>query len=357
MANEIGLLHKFSNTIRRASKETQDVKAAKIFRIRDDDGNDAEPFLQELFANYIRDMFPEVKDNIRQRLAGTMLLRRKRILYRRNRYGKTIIRPQEVPSQPSIARPRVGTTSIQPREPAEQQATATPSRSVVQSLAQTATTLSPDSFQKASSPSVVSVSKTIALGNHEELAFPPAPCGGLLQKYRQLRKQREEKHRAFLESLTGYEENYGQPTPSMDLTSATEANHRKILEQDWNDCLRAIGEVTCPFCFYALPAQDAIDEKKWKYVMSRALTPRLHSHIHIICSSRQIQSLTTIGYMSRMTSMPTCVYLRSVTHRKNYTTTATHGSNTCVNTPCVGAAPRNPTWGSWEPLGMSISHI
>jgi hypothetical protein len=272
MANEISLLHKFSNTIRRASKETQDMKAAKIFRIRDDDGNDAEPFLQGLFANYIRDRFPNVSDNIWQHLASTMLLRRKRILYRRHRYGKTTIKPREVPSQPSIARPKAQTTGIMSDQPLAQQATSIPSKSIVQSLAQTATTLSPNSFQKASSPSVVSVSNTVALSDHEELAFPLAPCSGLLRKYRQLKKQREEKHKTYLESLTGYEEHDRRPPPFMDLTSATEAIHKKTLEQDWNECLKAIGEVTCPFCFYALPVQDAIDEKKWKYVMPSTLT-------------------------------------------------------------------------------------
>ncbi|RFU35428.1 hypothetical protein B7463_g890, partial [Scytalidium lignicola] len=276
IANEISLLHRFSNTIRRASRETQNVKAAKTFRIRDDEGNDVEPFLQELFANHIRDRFPGVSDNIRQRLASTMLLRRKRILYRRHRYGKTTIRPQEVPSQPSLTRPIArtwGRTLDHPEEPARKQVTLTPSRSVVQSLTQTATTLSPESFQKASGPSVVSVSKTVALSNHEELPFPLAPCSGLLRKYRQLRKQREEKHKVDLEFLTSNEEQSGQPHLYVNLISAAEAEHKETLEQDWNDCLRAIGEVTCPFCFYALPAQDATDEKKWKLHVKNDLDP------------------------------------------------------------------------------------
>ena len=45
---------------------------------------------------------------------------------------------------------------------------------------------------------------------------------------------------------------------------AEEALHKETLTRYWDECLAAIGEVTCPFCFYALPMRDALDETNWK---------------------------------------------------------------------------------------------
>ncbi|KAI1636334.1 hypothetical protein F4809DRAFT_650603 [Biscogniauxia mediterranea] len=260
IASEISLLHRFSNTIRRASKESQNHKAAEAFQIRDEHGNNVESFLKELFANHIRDRFPRVSDSIRQRLADSMLLRRKRILYRRSRYGKTSIRPQEVSYQPAITRPQAQPAMNLPREPSKPQVTVAPSQSAIQSVAQTATTLSPESFQKASSPSVISTSKTVALSGHEHLRFPSAPYGGLLRKYNKLKKQLEEERIASLER--------------MDINARpVMMEFKKILDKRWDDCLRQIGEIMCPFCFYALPAQNIVDEKKWKLHVKNDLDP------------------------------------------------------------------------------------
>lgn len=280
IADEISLLHRLSNTIRRASKDSRHLKAAKAFRIQDDEGNDAEPLLRELFASYILGRFPDIGNAIRQRLASTMLLRRKRILYRRSRYGETPIRPKKTISQPTITLPptqqQTAIVPEQPQGPDRPEAAAKSAQSIVQSLAVSATTLVADNFKKASAPSVVSATKTVALGNHEDLIFPPAPNGRVKQKYKQLKKQREAEHKTYLKSLPFYllyEEHNGQPPLNLDILSElrqkisdAEAKLQKVLEKDWNDCNRAIVEVTCPFCFYALPSLDVIDEKKWKYV-------------------------------------------------------------------------------------------
>ena len=71
LRNDITLLHKIYNTIRRASKETQNIKASKDFVIEDDEGNDTERFLRQLFINYIHDRFPGIDESIRNRLADS----------------------------------------------------------------------------------------------------------------------------------------------------------------------------------------------------------------------------------------------------------------------------------------------
>ncbi|KAI1651010.1 uncharacterized protein F4817DRAFT_312366 [Daldinia loculata] len=253
IANEISLLHRFSNTIRRASKAAQNLKAADSFRIRDDEGNDAEDFITKLFVNHIRDKFPGVSDRICQRLAETMVLRRKRILYRRSRYGDTPIGLQETPSQPRVTVPKVQLkirAAEQPRSEGPQSGDA--SKSAIQSVAQSATTLAPSNFQRASAPSVVSVSKTVALSNHEELTFPPAPLGSLKRKYNEVRRQREEIDKHNLDSP-----NSGDKLKS--LNSVWKEKAKEI-----GEIIKAVGEVTCPFCFYALPAEDVIDDNKWR---------------------------------------------------------------------------------------------
>jgi hypothetical protein len=225
-------------------------------------------------------------------------------------------------------------------------------------MAVSATTLAAENFRKASSPSVVSQMKTVALGSHEDLILPPAPTGRLKQKYRQLKTLREEEHKARLESLPGYLANYrkqGNPERfskslaefmqqkglpldakfivgnritnvyTLYFTVAQLGGHKKVLEsngwsqvahamqfnplqistapqqleahyerylaqyeeafrrkisdadatlertleKDWTHCSHVIAEVTCPFCFYALPSLEVIDEKKWGYVFFR----------------------------------------------------------------------------------------
>lgn len=257
VANQIGLLHRFSNTIRGASKESQNLKALQSFHIRDSEGNDVEAFLTVLFANYIRDRYPDINENIRQRLAGTMLLRRKRILYRRSRYGNLAIPTTSGIVQPQITLPTLRIRAGGPEQPQENSkhgpVIAAP-KSAVKSLAQTATTLALEHFQRASAPSAVSVSKTVALGDHEQLVFPPAPLNIIRKKFHELKRKREEFHKTQV----------GSNLISDAAIKRAEVELQELLKDDWNECVKTAGEVICPFCFYTLPAQHIVDENKWK---------------------------------------------------------------------------------------------
>ena len=68
VSNEISLLYKFSNTIRKASRATQNQKAADGFRMLDIEGNGTEPLLRQIFSNYIRDRCSGVSEKMRDRL-------------------------------------------------------------------------------------------------------------------------------------------------------------------------------------------------------------------------------------------------------------------------------------------------
>ncbi|KAJ4198816.1 hypothetical protein NW767_008807 [Fusarium falciforme] len=99
----------------------------------------------------------------------------------------------------------------------------------------------------SSSPSVVSASRTIASGKHQVLAYPPAPGFAAKRRYEKLKSQR------MIEAAE----------------KSTEPSLQELLESD----LRAIGEITCPYCLYALPAAEVFDERKWQNHVKNDLDP------------------------------------------------------------------------------------
>ncbi|CAJ0544969.1 Ff.00g084820.m01.CDS01 [Fusarium sp. VM40] len=266
LRNDITLLHKTSNTIRQASRESQNIKAAEVFQIRDDEGNNAEPFLRHLFSNYIRDRFPRTTEDIRERLADTMLLRRKRILYRKERYGKTSIRlPQAVP-KPVISHPRTEPIEEVTQGRVKRRAVEAPSQSRIQSMTRTATTLSPEKFKKAAAPSVISVSRTVALSSTDELCFPPPPTASLMRKYNKAKREIG-KQEDYLNYSKLDDEECRQKLEEAAFKRARELNAA------WNSCIEAVAEVTCPYCFHILPIRDVINENKWKLHVKNDLDP------------------------------------------------------------------------------------
>lgn len=262
IANGISLLYRLLNTIRKASKEAQNLKAAKSFRIEDDEKNDLEPMLRTLFAHNIRDRFPDINEIILERLVSTMLLRRKRILYRRSRYGNAHIKLQDSTPKPTIKAPQSQQIIMDP-EPApvseKSQPTVQIAPTIVQSVAPSATTLAADKFKMASTPSVVSVSKTVALGHHQDLVFPPAPKSHIRLKYERLEEKRRREHATLVQALSPE-----WPLPKTRVTRDAEAELQETLKRDRQRREAEMLEVFCPFCLHALSSKDVLDEKKWQ---------------------------------------------------------------------------------------------
>ncbi|KAF5602454.1 hypothetical protein FPCIR_1794 [Fusarium pseudocircinatum] len=277
VSSEISLLHKITNTIRRASKDTQNSRAAEGFKIRDDEGNDAGPFLQQIFANYIHDRFPGTTEEIRQRLASSMVLRRKRLLYRQERYGKKPIQVPQTISAPHISHPEpdLMTPLDDVERPAKRRILAAPTQSVAHSTA-TATTLTPERFRKAATPSVVSVPKTVKLNDNDDAVFPPAPTRGLMQRYHKTKCDIEDRHKQRLSAVQGYDEGVGLTGLAFGDTQEivhADLERARALAKAWDDCIEAVGEVVCPYCFHVLPICEVIDELKWKYHVKNDLEP------------------------------------------------------------------------------------
>lgn len=260
------LLHRLTNTIRKAGKESQNIRAATSYRIRDDEGNDVEPNLQQVFAQYIYGRFPGSNKNLRQRLASTMVLRRRRILYGRCRYGLSSMVPTMTILQPKIEFPgpqQATAVSIPESDepvPASRVADSVTPTSIAPSVPVSATTLAPEDFRRKSTPSVVSASNSIAHDNDKELAFPPAPSGRIRGRYK-----------ALINSNTGcdsnkqpFSEEEGSDIISKRLQSHNTVGVQASSEEIWERCFSEIPEVTCPFCLYALPSRDICNDKKWK---------------------------------------------------------------------------------------------
>ena len=276
IANEVSLLHELSNTIRRASRDSANLKAAVDFCIKDQEGNDLEPALKHYFSVNIKDRFPGCSDVLLDRLASTMVLRRKRILYRRHRYGKTPVRRIEPVSQPEITDhnvPHVGTIHIPDGGLQESgriggQAVAATAQTVMKSVAKSATTLAAAQFHQASSPSVVSGAKTIALGTHESLNFPRPPRRHIREHVERLRKTLLERidEAELQERDTEAANTDGIPDETQrESNRDSEALKKERVEEELRrQCDEIDIDVTCPFCLYTMPSRDLCDEVRWR---------------------------------------------------------------------------------------------
>lgn len=241
IAAEITRLNKISNTIRRASKEAQRLKASD-FQIKDDEGKNVEPLLVRIFEHYIADRFPHVSDAIRSRLVRSMLLRRKQIMYRRYRAGNTYSQFKGIISPVSIKLPGAQPTAAPlATEKPNQQDKKRPASRLAASQVKSATTLVAENYKMTSTtPSKVSVSRTIASGKHQALVYPSAPGFAAKRAYEQFKSQQTEE--------------------------AAKTNTESGLQDLLASHLQKIGEITCPFCLHALPAAEVFDTRKWQSV-------------------------------------------------------------------------------------------
>ncbi|CAI6097486.1 unnamed protein product, partial [Clonostachys chloroleuca] len=336
VAKEISLLYRLTNTIRRASKEGQNIKAAESYHIRDDEGNDIEPLLKELYSHYILGKFPSIENNLRSRLAASMVLRRKMVLYRRYRYGTNSIRAEKNISQPKIDFSQARTQATNADEPSEElidgiEAVGTTApKSSIQSQAPSATAPAVEDHKKSTTPSVISANKTVALANYEDLVFPPIPNGRVKERYKKLKRLRWQEFKERMipelrqqelrlkidetftstsravqrtvilndlrscldfalegsssprwrEALTGIfletdESHIDEPewlTGDLpELFSRELETINNSLQSDWIECHEAIGELTCPYCLYAVPSLSVADEEKWKSHVTKDL--------------------------------------------------------------------------------------
>lgn len=163
--------------IRRASTSRQNEKAS-TFLLKDDQGGDATPMLKTVFRHFIKRDFPVIEDNLCERLISTMLLRRRRILYRRSRQAWLAVRTAEPVQKSAYLTAPSASAGVKekPRDVPEAPPVTVAALSGVASTQQTATTVEPQTYlQVKSTPSKVSGAKTIAMTSGTETMIPPPP--------------------------------------------------------------------------------------------------------------------------------------------------------------------------------------
>ncbi|KAL8281897.1 hypothetical protein RB597_009562 [Gaeumannomyces tritici] len=293
MAGEISMLFRLSNVIRKASRESQNIKAARKFRILNGEGNDAEPLLRQRFLWHIRSQFaadiqdPSEKaaaEELTQRLASTMFLRQKRVMYRKERYGSKkpietakMIQPPQVDTH--VAKEPVQSPLVTPRSteviPVADHPLVAPNllSSRATSAGGSVTTLHQDRYKKASSPSSISGTRTIPLSYNKEgnaLEFPQRPLlhGGIDKKYQQKKQAR---WKVFVKDIPRIFSTEGKsrdheelPVSQASRFVAAVQKLDKDMKSDFQGCVDAVAEFTCPICFHALNHECLTDVRKWE---------------------------------------------------------------------------------------------
>ncbi|KAF2018141.1 hypothetical protein BU24DRAFT_421140 [Aaosphaeria arxii CBS 175.79] len=235
IADEISLLYRVMNTILRATKESQDLRVFASIKVMSED---EEKGLRTSFYHRVRDIcHTGASEGLVSRLAETMVLRRKRILYHRMRHGNNkAINPQENDGNKVfdfvVARP----------PPPE-------SRSAVL----TAPTLQLDAYNKASAFSTISRPSTVGFDRHEALRFPCPPKTKVLRRFKRLEEQCRRQYMGMNELETS---SFGTPETTKKLAAD--------LEKLWCELNGGAPEIQCPYCFHALTRADIENESRWR---------------------------------------------------------------------------------------------
>lgn len=178
----IDWLHRLSNLVRKASFGSQNQRAAR-FPLEDEVGNDITESLAEIFKHLIKRECCDISDQILDRLAQTMITRRRRVLYRRSRQKRWALqqeayRPRHLDPPTQLVPLEEADESVEDREGSEvtedvklepeNRVQAAPSRLTV-------TTLDQQKYRQLAAPSRISRATTAQFQHNEKLLVPPPP--------------------------------------------------------------------------------------------------------------------------------------------------------------------------------------
>ncbi|KAG6356100.1 hypothetical protein INS49_015485 [Diaporthe citri] len=178
----IDWLHRLSNLVRKASFGSQNQRAAR-FPLEDEAGNDITECLAEMFKHLIKRECCDISDQILNRLAQTMIIRRRRVLYRRSRQKRWVLqqeayRPRHLDPPAQLAPLQEEEYSGEDHERSEvtEEVEFEPENRVkVAPSGMTVTTLDQQKYRKLAAPSRISRATTAPLQHDEKLLVPPRP--------------------------------------------------------------------------------------------------------------------------------------------------------------------------------------
>lgn len=179
----IDWLHRLSNLVRKASFGNQNQRAAR-FPLVDEDGKDITECLKQIFRHLIRRECCDISDQILDRLAQTMIIRRRRVLYRRSRQKRWAL--QQEPHRPRRLDPPAQLAPLQESvEMEEEERERSDVTEEIQLKSETkvqvapsrltVTTLDQQKYKKLAAPSRISRATTAPFQHNEKLLVPPRP--------------------------------------------------------------------------------------------------------------------------------------------------------------------------------------
>lgn len=178
----IDWLHRLSNLVRKASFGSQNQRAAR-FPLEDEAGKDITECLAKMFKYLIQRDCCGISDQILNRLAQTMIIRRRRVLYRRSRQKRWLLqqeayRPRHLDLPAQLAPLQEEDDSEEDHESSEvtEEIGFEPESLVkVAPSRLTVTTLDQQKYRKLAAPSWISRATTAPLQHDEKLLVPPRP--------------------------------------------------------------------------------------------------------------------------------------------------------------------------------------
>ncbi|KAK4244252.1 hypothetical protein C7999DRAFT_17466, partial [Corynascus novoguineensis] len=174
----ISWIQKLSNVVRKASAATQDERAA-TFVLRDETGTDISEYLRSFYQALIQRDCKDIDKHLKDRIVHTMLLRRKRILYRKSRQRRWMLHQADetrkklevLPTLPNLrgkdgnSTQEADSTTVKADSPELSQAPST--------LA--ATNVEPKSYVKQATASRISRATSAPFEPRSRLLIPPRP--------------------------------------------------------------------------------------------------------------------------------------------------------------------------------------
>lgn len=180
----IDWLHRLSNSIRKASSFGQNERAKLMPLVGPDvrDSQDLTPQWTALYSGTIKREFPALAENLRSRLAQSIVLRRKRIMYRQSRNKRWKLQQESYLHQAEKIDVPQAAPMVTFTEPKKEPGVKLPITHMDTHSQLSATTLQPARLEKTKAHSTISSALTRPLRTQDQNLVPPPPREAMLGK-------------------------------------------------------------------------------------------------------------------------------------------------------------------------------
>jgi hypothetical protein len=225
ISEEVTILHRLSNTIRKATRDVRNAKIDSSFHLTDEQGENIEQEVNTMFAKLVATSISCAGKHISDRFVASMMTRRRRVSYRREERNS----PKTPPSSQTASVPKIQIEPpassrsgdlLKPADKPSSQALLGPTSgpkvknppkmpNLKGSEVQAAMTLSPSGYLSSPSIAPSNSGKTVAQDSLQTLPFPPRPRMYDRQRYNTLKSPIVAHHDAQLPTIFDQEQCMG----------------------------------------------------------------------------------------------------------------------------------------------------